>query len=383
MLLPIIGILSLAPNLPAMFKHFGGVAYAPMLVPMVITISALCIAIFSPLMGVIADRWGRRRLLILGIGVYGGVGAVPFFLDNLYAIIACRAFVGVAEAAIMTTGNALMGDYFPGTERQRWLGLQSTVGPIAASIMILAGGALGTISWQAPFLLYALGLPILLFALIVTWETQTRPRETAAHAAPQSRFPWPAMAIVGAVTLFTSVMYYVQIVQLGVIFSALGLESSARIGVFITIASAGVLVGGWSYRKLGSKHIGWLAALIYLSYAVGYIGLGLAPDYRVGVVFALACQFGNGLAIPALVGWALNTFEFAHRGRGMGFWNSCFFVGQFLSPMLVGGIVALAGGVLPAVTLLGIICFVAAGVAWLSSNRTRARAGASALSESN
>ncbi len=371
MLLPIIGILSLAPNLPAILKHFDNVPYATVLVPMVITISALCIALFSPLMGVIADRWGRRRLLIVALSIYGVVGAVPFLLENLYTVIACRALVGVAEAAIMTTGSALMGDYFPGAERQKWLGLQSTLGPVAASIMILAGGALGTLSWHAPFLLYALGLPILLLALLVTWEPRVEPRASATHAAPQSRFPWASMLIVGAVTLFTSLLYYIQVVQLGVIFSTLGLESSARIGVFITVASAGVVVGGWSYRKLGARGIGWLLALIYLAYAVGYVGLGLAPDYRAGVVFALACQFGNGLAVPTLVGWALNTFEFAHRGRGMGIWNSCFFVGQFLSPMLVGGVVALAGGMLPAVATLGVASFVAAVVAWLSL-RTRA-----------
>lgn len=384
MLLPIIGILSLAPNLPAMLGHFSDVPYASVLVPMVITISALCIALFSPLMGVIADRWGRRRLLIAALSIYGVVGAIPFLLENLYAIIACRALVGVAEAAIMTTGSALMGDYFPGAQRQKWLGLQSTLGPVVASLMILAGGALGTISWQAPFLLYASGLPILLLTLVVTRETRTEPRTSDAHATTsQSRFPWSSMALIGAVTLFTSLLYYIQVVQLGVVFSALGLESSARIGVFITIASAGVVVGGWSYRKLGAKGIAWLLALIYLGYAIGYAGLGLAPNPRVGVVFALACQFGNGLAVPALVGWALNTFEPAHRGRGMGIWNSCFFVGQFLSPMLVGGVVALAGGLLPAVTTLGVISFIAAVVARLASSRARAATNAGALTESS
>jgi MFS family permease len=372
-LLPIIGILAFAPNLPTLFKQFEGIRFAPVLVPMVITISALGIATFSPLMGVVADRWGRRRLLIAALTVYGLMGTFPFFLDNLYAIIACRAIVGVAEAGIMTTGNALMGDYFPGAERHKWLGLQSIVGPIVASAMILAGGALGSIDWHAPFLLYALGIPVLLLVLTVMWEPQPALQETGDSAKPHSHFPWPAMALIGAVTLFTSLLYYVQIVQLGVVFSALGLDSPARISVFITIASLGVLVGGWSYRKLGRKHIGWLLALIYTSYGIGFTGLGLGPEPRMGIAFALFCQFGNGLAVPALINWALNAFDFSHRGRGMGLWNSCFFVGQFLSPMLVGGVIAVVGGVLSAVAALGLVSLAAAVLAWLLSTRSRAQ----------
>ena len=271
--------------------------------------------------------------------------------------------------AIMTTGTTLMGDYFPGGERQKWLGLQGTVGPIAASCMILAGGALGSFSWQAPFLLYGVGALTLVFVLVVTREPQATHSESVANAA--DRFPWSAALVMASVTLFTALLYYIQVVQFGLIFSALGLESSAKIGLFITVASVGVVAGGWSYRYLGKRPIGVLLAIIYVCYAVGLAGLGLASDYWMGMPFAVIAQFGNGVAVPALIGWALSMFHFAHRGRGMGLWNTCFFAGQFISPLIVTTVIGAVGSLLAALVVLGAVSLVAAVLASVQAVRRR------------
>ena len=82
--------------------------------------------------------------------------------------------VGLAEATILTVGNALMGDYFEGAERQRWLGYQNMVGPIFGSATLLAGGFLADWHWRAPFLLYLLGLPVLALVVYGCWEPQPR-----------------------------------------------------------------------------------------------------------------------------------------------------------------------------------------------------------------
>ena len=91
----------------------------------------------------LADRFGRRRMLLAALLVQSAFGLAAYLLDDLYLILATRVAVGIAEATIMTTANALLGDYFHTDERKKWLSYQSIVGPIAASSLILAGGALG------------------------------------------------------------------------------------------------------------------------------------------------------------------------------------------------------------------------------------------------
>src|SRR5260370_38995317 len=155
-------------------------------------------------------------------------------LDDLNGIIASRFVVGVGEAAILTVGNALMGDYFAGVERQKWLGMQTTVGPVIASALILAGGALGSWSWRGPFALYSLGLVVLYFAAMTLWEPAPSRPAAQGHvvsAAARIRFPWVAATLVGAVPIAGAIFYYVPAVQLGRIFADLGASSPWKNGI--------------------------------------------------------------------------------------------------------------------------------------------------------
>src|SRR5579859_3830969 len=124
-ILPTLAIVSLVPNLPQLFQRFSDVPHHELLVPMIITVPSLCIALFSPVAGAIADFWGRRRMLIGALVAYSILGLVPLLLNDLVYILASRFVVGVAEAAILTAVNALLGDYFVGDERSKWLGIQT------------------------------------------------------------------------------------------------------------------------------------------------------------------------------------------------------------------------------------------------------------------
>lgn len=363
--LPTLAIVSLVPNLPQLFQHFAAVPGHEIYVPMIITMPSLCIAIFGPLAaGPLADLWGRRRLLLVALCAYTILGLAPLLFDSLFAIIASRAVVGLAEAAILTAGNALLGDYFAGEDRQKWLGYQTVVGPIAASLLILAGGVLGDRSWNAPFALYLLAAPILLWSWFAVWEPTRAAGATPAERAVATPFPWRATLFVAAATIGTSLAYYVQALQLGRIFSELGVSTPSRISLIITVASVGVVIGGYLYRRLSHLPISRVFAVILLAIGVGYVGLGLAHDYRAGLLFGVIAQFGNGLAIPALIAWALSKYTIDNRGRGMGIWGGCFFVGQFLSPLALSAVGSFTSGFMQTVVVIGVLCIVAALIAF-------------------
>jgi MFS family permease len=391
--LPTLAIVSLVPNLPQLFQQFASAPNHELLVPMIITVPSLCIALFSPIAGTIADFWGRRRLLLIALVAYGTVGLLPLMLDGLLAIIASRFVVGIAEAAILTTGNALLGDYFAGEQRKKWLGIQSTVGPIVALVLVLAGGKLGSMNWRGPFVLYALGLLVFVWVLLGTWEPEgTKNRDaknasTAQAAGPPGvasgagRFPWGSAILVGTVTIGIAILYFVQAIQLGRIFGDLGAGSPARISVVVSIASLGVIFGGFFYRKIAQRPIGQVFSLIFLALAIGYVGLAWAPDYKVGLPFAMVAQFANGLTIPALITWALSKYDFVHRGRGMGLWGSCFFISSFVSPPAMTLVGSFSGGFLSAVSVVGILCFVLAVLTFLMPGNKPAPVSASTAAD--
>jgi predicted MFS family arabinose efflux permease len=375
--LPITPLLSLVSNVPQLFQHFAGVAHSNVLVPMILTMPSACIALLAPGAGTLLDRFGRRRVLLAAVLLYTVCGLLPLGLNTLPAVLMAQIGVGVGEAIIMPACQTLMGDFFQPEERQRWLGVQGVLGSILATAVVLGGGALGTLSWHAPFLMNLIGAVSFVWLLFWTWEP-ARSGGGGVEGLPAQAFPWRAMSRIFLVTIPISLLYFIQTVQLGVIFSKLGAVSPALISVLTTVASIGVMIGGWWFRQQKrvnpQKHL----ALILLSYGIGLTGLALSSSYLSGLGFAVVAQFGNGLTVPVLVGWALGTLDFKYRGRGMGLWTTCFFVGQFLSPMLLAGIVHERGGdFLSAIAAVGIFCAVASAIVWLLGAR-RGRAAAAA-----
>jgi MFS family permease len=370
--LPTLAIVSLVPNLPQFFTRFHDVPGSEFLVPMIITLPSLCIALFSPLTGAIADFWGRRRLLIAAILMYAIVGVLPFFLSDLYTILAARFAIGIAEAAILACQNALMGDYFEGKQRQHWLGLLSIIGPIIASLLVLAGGQLGAWDWRGPFLLYLFGIPMALWVALVVFEPQAEPKKDSPNP-PASTFPWKAARTVALVTTAVAILYFVQAVQLGRMFGDHGILSPAKLGVYVTIASVGVFIGGFAFSLMTKVSVMTRFAIVFIAMGIGYAGLGLTPTAAAAVPFGIVAQFANGMTIPTLIGWALTKFQFEHRGRGMGIWSGCFFAGTFFSPLLVTLLGRITGNFLQTVTVIGLGCLIVAATLFLLERRYTGR----------
>src|SRR4051794_39984585 len=77
MFLPIMAIIGLAATLPTLMAHFRDIPNPQVLVPMLLTAPALCIAVLSPFAGRLSDLYGRRRLLLMAMFLYGFGGVAP------------------------------------------------------------------------------------------------------------------------------------------------------------------------------------------------------------------------------------------------------------------------------------------------------------------
>ena len=364
MFLPIMAIIALAPALPTLMGHFRYIPNFQVYVPMLLTAPSFCIAVLSPFAGRLSDVFGRRRLLLTAMALYGFGGIAPFFLDNFWAIMGGRLLLGIAEAFILTIGNALLADYFAPNERPKWLAIQGMVGPFLATLVIYGSGFLAGAGWQWPFVVYGLAFPIFVSALLFLWEPDKK-QAAEAVTVTRSAFPWRTVVFVSLVTLGTSVLYYVFIIHFSLVLTANGITSESRIGILSAIASIAVPVGAYVYRQLSGRSIFYLLLMVYGLMGLGYIGISLAHDEPWIMAAALIQQLAVGMTIPALVAWALSSLPEQHRGLGMGCWSASFFLGQFVNPIVVGFINQLSGGIVATVMLIGIGCLVIALTVWL------------------
>jgi MFS family permease len=350
--LPIMGSALIAPILPAMQEHFRDTPGVDLLVPLALTIPALCIALFSTAFGTLADRFGRRRLLLGACVVYAVCGIAPLVLGSLGLIVISRIGVGITEAVLMTCSTALIGDYFFGIGRAKWLASQTAVASIAATVFYALGGILGNSNWRYSFLLYAAGLLIFALVLAGTWE----PVPSHETVDVELRFPWRRLAGILGVTLFGAFIFYIVPIQMAFMLNAIGTRAPATIGLATAVGSIAVVVGTLVYRRLTPAPPRTLTLISLVLAGLGLLGMAHCGDLRAMVGFAIINQLGCGLLLPTLLNWALDGLAFQQRGRGTGAFMTAFFLGQFISPIAVVIIAHSVGGLFASINLIAVVC---------------------------
>lgn len=373
--LPILGAVLIAPVLPQMHAHFADVPGVDALVPMALTIPALSLALLAPFAGVLVDRLGRKRLLVVSTVLYAILGTAPLWLESLGAIVASRALVGVAEAAIMTCSTTLIGDYYSGRQRDRYLAMQTMCASISATAFFVLGGAAGSAGWRAPFWAYAVSL--LLAPAMAAFLPRPRPADpadepspTAAEPIAKRPFPWRPLAGTCALTLFGAVLFYTVQVEMAFLLNDMGVNNTGVIGLATAGSSAAVVIGAVVFAKAGRSPQAWLPTAFGLS-ALGFAVIWLAPDPVVLTIGAVINCLGSGIMLPSLLTLAMSKLHYADRGRGTGLWTGSFFLGQFICPLVVLALTSAVGTLANALGVLALAGAVATAALGLAARRRR------------
>ncbi|MCD0257786.1 MFS transporter [Xanthomonas melonis] len=350
--LTVVGAAMIAPVLPKLGAEFGPVdPQANLLVPLVITGPALAIAVFAPVAGGLADRLGRKGLLVLATLAYALLGVLPALLSELSSIVGARLLFGCAEAAVMTCCTTLIADYWHGERRLRYINLQVICIALIGSLFFVVGGVLGEYGWRTPFYLYLLPLLLVPAMLRVLWEPAAR------HAPPAAM---DADATVDASTLvvgyllvfFGMLLSFIVPVQTPALLVGLGVSSSTLIGLSAGLGLLTTLGGSllWPLlrRLLGIPATN--AALLALL-ALGLWLLAGAQTYAQVLVAVSVHGLGAGLLVPNAMTPVMNALPRRVRGRGMGGFTSSLYLGQFASPLLIAALVPAGDGLHGAIRL--------------------------------
>lgn len=379
LLLPItmavMGLVVLAPVLPRMQAEFHAVPGVEYLVPLALTAPALCLALLSPVAGYICDFSGRRRSLIVALVLYAIVGVLPMFLGSLTAIIIARLLLGCIEAVIVTASTTLIGDYFSGRDREKWLAYQTALASISAVVLFAIGGALGTISWRAPFAVYALSLLVAAGLLLWTWEPAAPTSTTQARI--ETRFPWSTVLPMYAIAVFGGIMFFTLQIQLSYLLTdTFGVQSPGKIGALIAVGSLSVPLGSFAFRRAARFPVSLQLLLAFALIGLSFVLMSRAKSVPELMVWVVVNQFGCGMLLPSMVVWVMGKLQFEIRGRGTGFFMMAWWIGQFLCPQVVTLVGKQVGGLSPTLAIFGWLCMGAAVLAMLSLLRGKQAARA-------
>ncbi|MEM9952612.1 MAG: MFS transporter [Chloroflexota bacterium] len=335
---------TISPALPSLSVAFADVPNIDFLVRLILTVPALFIALGAPLAGYIVDRFGRKPLLIASAILYGFAGASGYLVDNIWLLLAGRALLGLAVAGIMTTITTLIADYYQGTERSSFLGVQAAFSGMGGVVFLSLGGILADIGWRIPFLIYLFSFLILPFIVTQLYEPIiTKAKNQTANVTPP-KLPLGLFAFCYITMTVSQIIFYSVPVQLPFYLERLLGATAFQSGLAIALLSLNFSIAsalfGWFYKRLGN-HPAMLLGLTITG--TGFILITLANEWLLlGLGLAMG-GFGLGLVVPNIITWVASGVPEALRGRAMGGVTTSLFLGQFISPFVVTPITTLVG----------------------------------------
>ncbi|NEQ26998.1 MAG: MFS transporter [Microcoleus sp. SIO2G3] len=144
-----------APVLPEIVQQLD---LNPGLAGNLVSMHCLTFAVFSPLLGILADRIGKLRVLIASLTFYAVFGMAGALMQSFWPLLIARGLIGATSGWIAAASLGLLGTMYEGEERSQVMGFATSTLTIASIIFPLLGGWVGSSHWQYVFYLYGLAL---------------------------------------------------------------------------------------------------------------------------------------------------------------------------------------------------------------------------------
>ena len=331
--LTIMSMITISPSLPDMTEAFSDTPNGAKLVKLILSFPGLFIALSALIAGGFIDKFGRLKLLGFSLLLYAVGGVSGYWLDDLYLILAGRALLGIAVGISMTIVTTLVADYYQGKARQKFAGFQIAVMSLGGIIFITLGGVLADIHWRVPFLIYFFSLFILPFAYAILREPKQQVKiEKQETAIKSPRLIW----LVFFNVMLMWILFFIIPIQIPFYLKDIGVESNSMIGLAIASSTFFSAIAAISYSKFKDRFsFAQLFAVGYFLMAIAYILIAMGNSYTMVMLGMLFAGLGMGIMIPNANIWVMQLAPAEIRGKEIGRLTTFWFMGQFLSPLLL------------------------------------------------
>jgi len=334
-LMSVLAVASITPAFPKIVEELNISATE---VGLLITAFTIPGVILTPFIGILADRIGRKRILVPSLFLFGLAGAACVLTKDFDTLIALRAVQGIGGAALVSLNLTLIGDLFPGERVAGAMGLNSSVISIGVATFPMIGGALATLAWNYPFFLPLAALPIGI--IVLRWLNYPEPRSKESLREYLSN-TWGYLKNIKVASAFTAgVIMFLIIYGPYLTYFSLFLGSSFHPTPFII----GVILSGMAFASaITASQLGRIvklispANLVKLGFALQAIALALIPfmpSLWLMLIPALIFGLAGGTMVPSLQTYIAGMAPSEYRAAFMSVNATMFRLGQTLGPLV-------------------------------------------------
>lgn len=305
--------------------------------------------LLAPVIGVLADRYGRREILVpclLLFALAGGLGAIA---PSFGVLLLLRFFQGAASAGLINLVVVIIGDHWSGADRARMIGRNSAVLTVCLALFPTIAGALADLgSWRTPFLLY----PVAVLTAVAAFRVLPTGVRREVSIADQLRDVVPILrqprmlAMMAATVVVFALIFGILLTLLPIYLEErFGLGATAR-GIVLGLPALGSTTAALTLarvtQRMGRRRVLLLAAALITAALVVVAGAGFLPAVIVGIIlFGL----GEGITIPSLQDIAASAGDTETRGAVVASQVSVARMGQTIGPVTASTAMAALGAV--------------------------------------
>ncbi|MDJ0571004.1 MAG: MFS transporter [Pleurocapsa sp. MO_192.B19] len=361
-LMELMGTMSINPVLPGIAREFE---LSPQQIGWVTTAFVVPIALGAPICGVLADRFGRKAILVPSLFLFAIAGVACALAPNFQILLAWRCLQGVGAASLEALALTLICDLYTGKQLTAAMGFNASAIGMSLAVYPLLGGGLASMGWRNAF-----ALPLLSFLVgIWLWRSLQLPEQqhySDFNFKVYLRNIWSSirrgrvMRLLLIVVALFVLLFGAYLTYIPTVAASLG---ASEIAIGILLASMAV------FFALTSSQLGWFArsfselTLIKISFLIYTLALVITPAIEhIWMLFIPSILFGiaHGIVFPTTQALLAELAPSTNRAGFMAVVAIAVPLGQSLGPVL-GGLAFSAWeirGVFYAGTLLAIVTLI-------------------------
>ncbi len=343
-LMAVLGVSSITPAFPKIVEKLN---ISHQSIGMLITVFTLPGVLLTPVLGVLADRFGRKRILIPSLVLFGIAGGMCAFVRDFDFLLGLRFIQGIGAASLGSLNVTIIGDLYSRNKRTAAMGYNASVLSVGTASYPAIGGLLATLGWYYPFAIPFIAVPLGLLVLFLLKNPEPKNEQrfkeylnSAWKSLKNSRVV--VLLILSALTfiiLYGSYLTYFPLL-VGHSFQA----SPFVIGMIMSLMSLATAIVSSQLGKLAKVYSKkTLIKMAFVLYALGLVLFPLVPVLWLLTIPIIFFGVGHGMNIPSIQTLLAELAPIEYRAAFMSVNGMVLRIGQTLGPVFMGLLFAVWG----------------------------------------